>query len=141
MLERKLKALEDERACRSTEEALITLCRHLNRPLSMFDRFETVELLQSLVRLARNEAHEKADMYAAALDEVRARTDQLDKGSLQRLLIGLLGDPVHAKIAKEAASILKSSSRALAAPPRGNQQYAHPSTYGSMAYLDISTHL
>ena len=32
-LERKLKALEDERAHRSTEEALITLLRHLNRPL------------------------------------------------------------------------------------------------------------
>ncbi|KAJ7361950.1 hypothetical protein OS493_014597 [Desmophyllum pertusum] len=71
-------------------------------------------------------------MYAAALDEVRARTDQLDKESLQRLLIGLLGDPVRAKIAKEAASILKSSSRALAAPPHGNQQYAHPSPYESM---------
>ena len=47
-LERKLKALEDERACRSTEDALITLRRHLNRPLNMFDRYEAVELLQSL---------------------------------------------------------------------------------------------
>ena len=77
----------------------------------MFDDFEAVELLQSLARLARNEAHEKADVYAEALDEVRARTDQLDKGSLQRLLVGLLGDPVRGKIAKEVASILKLSSQ------------------------------
>ena len=69
-LERKLKALEDERARRSTENALITLRRHLNRPLNMFDRYKAVELLQSLGRLARNEGHEKADMYAATLDEV-----------------------------------------------------------------------
>jgi len=38
----------------------------------MFDRYEAVELLQSLVCLARNEAHEKADVYAATLDEVKA---------------------------------------------------------------------
>ena len=71
-LERKLKALEDDRARRSTEDALITLRRHLNRLLNMFDRCEAVELLQSLVRLARNEVYEKADTYAATLDEVKA---------------------------------------------------------------------
>lgn len=63
ILERKLKALEDERARRGTEDALITLRTHLNRPLNMFDRYGAIELLQSLVCLARNEAHEKADMY------------------------------------------------------------------------------
>ena len=51
---------------------LITLRRHLNRLLNMFDRYEAVELLQSLVRLTRNEAHEKADTYSATLDEVKA---------------------------------------------------------------------
>ena len=84
-LEMKLKALEEERARRSTEDALVTLRRHLNRPLNMFDRYEAVELLQFLVRFTRNEAHEKADIYAAALDEVRARAraDQLDKKTLR----------------------------------------------------------
>ena len=129
ILERKLKALEDEGARRSTENALITLRRHLNRPLNMFDRYEAIELLQSLVRLARNEAHEKADMYAAALDEVRARVDQLDNESLQRLLVGLLGDQLRAKIAKEANSILKSSTRSAAPPSRG-LRYARPRPYG-----------
>lgn len=131
VLEKKLKALEDEGARRSTENALITLRRHLNRPLNMFDRYEAIELLQSLVRLARNEAHEKADLYAAALDEVRARADLLDNESLQRLLVGLLGDPVRAKIAKEANSILKSSTRAAAAPSHG-LRYARPRPYGNV---------
>lgn len=74
-METKFKALEDERARRSTEDALVALRRHLNRLLNMFDRYEAVELLQSLVRLARNEAHHKADEYAAALDKVRASAD------------------------------------------------------------------
>ena len=126
-----MKALEDEGTRRSTENALITLRRHLNRPLNMFDRYEAIELLQSLVRLARNEAHEKADLYAAALDEVRARADLLDNESLQRLLVGLLEDPVRARIAKEANSILKSSSRAAAAPSRG-LRYARLRPYGNV---------
>ena len=126
-----MKALEDERARRSTEDALITLRRHLNRPLNMFDRYEGVELLQSLVRHARNEAHERADMYAAALDEVKARADQLDKESWQRLVVGLLGDPVRAKIAKEAPSILRSSSIASEAPSRGFC-YTRPKPHGNV---------
>ena len=124
----KLRALKDERARKSTEEALITLRRHLNRPLNMFDRYKAVELLQSLVRLARNEAHEKADTYAATLDEVKARADLLDKESLKRLFVGLLEDPVRAKVAKEATSILKSSFGASAAPLR-RFRYARPKPY------------
>ena len=38
----------------------------------MFDKYEAVELLQSLLRLARNENHQKADDYAAALDEIKS---------------------------------------------------------------------
>lgn len=64
-----------------------------------------MDLLQALVRLARTQA------FAAALDEVRARWDHLSSPDLQRLMLGLLGDPVRAKIAKEAASILKSASK------------------------------
>ena len=54
----------------------------------MFDKYEALGLLQSLVRLARNESHKKADEYAAALDEIRARTDALDHPQLQRLFLG-----------------------------------------------------
>ena len=71
----------------------------------MFDKYEALDLLQSLVRLARNESHEKADEYAPALDEIRARTDALDHPQLQRLFLGLLGDPVRAKVAREATTI------------------------------------
>ena len=55
--------------------------------------------------------------------------DQLDNDSLQRLFVGLLGDPVWAKIAKEANSILKSSTRSAAPPSRG-LRYARPRPYG-----------
>ena len=89
----------------------------------MFDKYEALDLLQSLVRLARSESHKKADKYAAALDEIRARTDALDYLQLQRLFLGLLGDPVCAKVAREATTILKGVDKA---PPPS-------SGYGSIA--------
>ena len=108
-LERKVRALEQEKSLETTEGTLTSLRRYLNRPSSAFDRFEVLDLLQAFVRLARTQSHHKAEEYAAALDEVRARCiwDSLNSSELQRLMLGLLGDPVRAKIAKEAASTLK----------------------------------
>ena len=91
----------------SSESALAALRRDINRPTAMFGKYEAVELLQSLLRLARNENHQKADEYAAALDEIKTRSDFVDDQQLQRLFLGLFGDPVRAKVAKDANAILK----------------------------------
>ena len=113
MLEDKIKLLEQAKSAESCTNALLALRGHLNRPLSLFDRFEAIELLETLVRLARTQAHEKADEYAAALEEVKARQPSLGADHLQRLMLGLVGDPLRAKMAKEAASILKGVSKGL----------------------------
>ena len=64
-----------------------------------------------MVRLARTQAHDKVEEYSAALDEVKARQASLESGHLQRLMLGLVGDLLRAKMAKEATSILKGVSR------------------------------
>ena len=69
----------------SSESALAALRRYINRLAAMFDKYEAVELLQSLLRLARNENHQKADEYAAALDEIKTRSDFVDDQPRQRL--------------------------------------------------------
>ena len=111
MLEDKIKLLEQEKSAESCTNTLKALRGHLNRPSSLFDGFEAIELLETLVRLARTQAHEKADEYAAALEEVKARQPSLGADHLQRLMLGLVGDPLRAKMAKEAASILKGVSK------------------------------
>ena len=56
----------------------------------MLDRYEAIELLQSLVRLARNESHLEVDEYAAAQDEIMAGADSfLDDLLLPGLFLGL----------------------------------------------------
>ena len=110
--------MEQLKTLESSESALAALGRHISRPTVMFDKYEALDLLQSLVRLARNKSHKKADEYAAALDEIRARTDSLDHLQLQHLFLGLLGDPVRAKVAREATTILKGVGKAPP-PPSG----------------------
>ena len=99
--------MEHLRTLDSSESAFAALRRYLNRPAAMFDKYEAVELLQSLLRLARNENHQKADEYAAALDEIKTGSDFVDDQQLQRLFLGLLEDPVRAKLVKDANAILK----------------------------------
>ena len=104
--------MEQLKTLESSESALAALRRNISRPTAMFEEYEALDLLQSLVRLARNESHKKADDYAAALDEIRARTNALNHLQLQHLFLGLLGDPVHAKVAREATTTLKSMDKA-----------------------------
>ena len=117
-LENKIKLLEQEKAGESCVNALAALRRHLNRPPSLFDPFEAIELLEALVRLARTQAHGKADKYAAALEEVKTRQPTLHSTHPQRLMLGLEGDPLRAKRTKEATSILKRMSKTS---PSGSQ--------------------
>ena len=68
---------------------MAALRRYINRPSAKFDKYEAVELLQSLLRLVRNKNHHKADEYAAALDEIKTRSDFVNDQQLQRLFLGL----------------------------------------------------
>jgi len=47
--------------------------------------------VEALVRSARSVAHEKADYYAAILDELKGRSSSLSSSAYQRLLLGLFG--------------------------------------------------
>ena len=114
---------------RLLQVALTVLRRHLNRPPSLFDRHEAIQLLESLVRLARTQAHDKAEEYSAALDEVKARQASLESGHLQRLMLGLVGDPLRAKMAKEATSILKGVSRSQPSGSHDNRTRRRMSPY------------
>ena len=73
MLEDIIKSLEQLKTSESSELAFSALRRYTSRPAAIFYRYDTIELLQSSVRLLLNDSHQKADEYAASLDEIRAR--------------------------------------------------------------------
>ena len=45
------------------------------------------------------------------LDELKGRSNALSPSAHKRLLMGLLGDPVRAKVAKESSALLKTIQR------------------------------
>ena len=85
--------------------ALTSVRNVLQKPETVYDPWE------ALVRAARSSAHEKADYYAAILDELKGRSNVLSPSAHKRLLMGLLGDPVRAKVAKESSALLKTIQR------------------------------
>ena len=136
-MEEKLRSLERLKTMESSEAALAALRRHISRPLQLFDRYEATNLLQSLIRLARSEGDRKAEEYAAALDEVTARSNYLEDLPLQRLFLGLLGDPVRAKVAKDATSILKNVGSSARAQGYAVNIARRPSPYQAPSYAQV----
>lgn len=106
----------------------------LLKPESVYDPWEASAHVEALARSARSSAHEKADYYAAILDELKGRSNVLSPSAHKRLLMGLLGDPVRAKVAKESATLLKTIQRE---EPRSQSRNVtrqfrrqHPYVYG-----------
>ena len=53
--------LERFKSSECLESALAALCRQISRPAAMFDKFEVIDLLNSLARPARSERHQKVE--------------------------------------------------------------------------------
>ena len=106
LLKDKLKALEEKQGSNAVSAALASVQNALLKPGTVYDQWETTAHVEALVRAARSSAHEKADYYAAILDKLKGRSGSLSPSAHQRLLSGLLGDPVRAKVAKESSALL-----------------------------------
>ena len=111
LLEDKLKALEEKQGTNTVSAALSSVRNALQKPGTLYDPWEASAHVEALVRAARSVAHEKADYYAAILDELKGRSGSLSSSAHQRLLLSLLGDPTRAKVAKESSALLKAIQR------------------------------
>ena len=106
-----MKALEEKQGVDVVTTALTSVRNALQKPEAVYDPWEASAHVEALVRAARSSAHEKADYYAAILDELKGRSNALSPSAHKRLLMGLLGDPVRAKVAKESSALLKTIQR------------------------------
>jgi len=91
--------------------ALTSVRSALQKPETVYDPWEASAQVEALVRAARSSAHEKADYYTAILDEFKRRSNVLSPSAHKRLLMGLLGDLVRVKVAKESSVLLKAIQR------------------------------
>ena len=103
--------MEEKQGADIVTVALSSVRNAIQKPESVYAPWEASAHVEALVRAARSSAHEKADYYAAILDELKGRSNALSSSGHQRLLLGLLGDPVRAKVAKESSALLKTIQR------------------------------
>ena len=131
-MEDKLKALEEKQGVNTVTATLSSVRNALQKPGTVYDPWEASAHEEALVRVARSVTHEKADYYAAILDELKGRSSSLSSSAHQRLLLGLLGDPTRAKVARESSALLKAIhreepsqfSRSSSRQPRRQRPYA-----------------
>jgi len=89
----------------------LLLLLFVTQPQTVYDPWEPSAHVEALVRAARSSAHEKADYYTAILDELKGRSNVLSPSAHKKLLMGLLRDPIRAKVAKEFSALLKIIQR------------------------------
>ena len=71
------------------------------------------------------------------MDKIKTRSDFVDDQQLRRLFLGLLGDPVRAKVAKDANAILKGVGK-VPPPPmpvRPGSTMRRPAPYPGRAQV------
>ena len=103
--------MEEKQGVDVVTAAVTSVRKALQKLEKVYDPSEAPTEVEALVRAARLSAHEKADYYAAILDELKGRSNVLSSSAHKRLLMGLLGNPVRAKVAKESSALLKTIQR------------------------------
>jgi hypothetical protein len=104
---------------------------YVARPLPDFNKYEALEMLDSLQTTAKDRAHDKKEYYKLAYHTARDKLD-LPKEQFQLLIRRLLGDKDHDKIldivAKVEKTFQKTQTRSPALPygQRGRSSRSAP---------------
>ena len=86
------------------EGSVQRLLFYVARPLTDFNKYEALEMLDSLQTTAKDKAHEKQEYYKLAHHTARDELD-LPKEQFQLLIRRLLGDKDHDKIIDIVAKV------------------------------------
>ncbi len=81
----------------SSVESFLKIMDYVYRPLSDFDKYEALELLESLQHTAQDIKHERQIFYRLFYQTVRGKMD-VPSDQFRSLVLRLLGDKDHEKI-------------------------------------------
>lgn len=81
-----------------------------SRPISQFNKYEVLELIESLKNAAQDANHAKQHYYRLAYETLRNKIDQSDD-QFRDLVLPLLGDKDYEKILEVVAKVEKRAAR------------------------------
>ena len=77
------------------------------RPLSEFNKFEAIDILETLQNTSRDKQDEKREFYRLVYQTARGKVD-LPKEHFRALILRLLGDKDHTKVYEAVAKVEKA---------------------------------
>ena len=77
------------------------------RPLSEFNKFEAIDILETLQNTSRDNQDEKREFYRLVYQTARGKVD-LPKEHFRALILRLLGDKDHTKVYEAVAKVEKA---------------------------------
>ncbi|XP_028406331.1 uncharacterized protein LOC114540259 [Dendronephthya gigantea] len=104
---RQLRQSVDEVSQASVESLRRRMLLYTARPLTDFNNYEALEMLDSLQSTAKDKAHEKRDYYRVAYQTAREKVN-LPAPQFQMLIRRLLGDKDHDKVLDIVAKVEKT---------------------------------
>lgn len=92
-------------------KASIDTITTLSVPLSDFNKFDALDMLETLQNAAHNEHHTKENYYSLACRTIREKTDLPPQQFRALLLLPLMGDKDHEKVYDIIANVEKNYKR------------------------------
>ena len=108
----------------SVAALLVRIMNLASRPLTEFNKYEALELLNSLKNAAHDAKHEKEQYYRLAYETMRGKLDRSDQ-QFREFLMLLLGDKDHEKVLDVVSKVEKRHARASqrsTAPPSARRR-------------------
>lgn len=95
----------------SVENLLKKMLDYASRPLSEFNKFEALAMVDTLQNTAHDNKHERENYYRLAYQTIRAKVD-IPTDQFRSLLLRLLGDKDHEKVFDIVTKVEKIYQRA-----------------------------
>ena len=106
----------------SVEAVVRRILAYTARPLTEFNKYEALEMLETLQNTASDKRHEKSNYYRLAYQTARSNID-VPKLQLHSLVARLIGDKDHEKVLDIESKVAKTY-RQQSTPRRGNNYSA-----------------
>ena len=120
-----MKALKEslESVTKASVEAVVRrILAYMARPLTEFNKYEALEMLETLQNTANDKHHEKSNYYHLAYQTTRSNVD-VPRLQFHSLVARLIGDKDHVKVLDIESKVAKSY-RQQSTPQRGNNYSA-----------------
>ena len=121
-----MKALKEslESVTKASVEAVVRrILAYTARPLTEFNKYEALEMLETLQNTASDKQHEKSNYYRLAYQTARSNID-VPRPQFHSLVARLIGDKDHEKVLDIESKVAKSYRQQ--STPRRGQNYSAP---------------